>query len=243
MNASLCRAENSPAFLQNLISKNVDRLAHKTLANIIQTICDSKDIDIRQIATYEEYAELKKSRLRMYSERDSYYDKLIEADGGEFHDANSYLFAAYYGGEIVGSIRLTTYPFEVCRYVDNASLALYLERNFENRYLEMSRLVIARKCPVRRLSRALIIYSGLITSLLTNFEKYIAIARPEVKKKSFQFQLESDALQVQIEERSKHPYELIKGSFVSDFYVIMSNNIDILGQLITKGKNNGSAIY
>jgi hypothetical protein len=210
--------------LGDLITTNGGRLLDKVLSGVVATTCASQDIRVRQMSSAADYAELKAARLRMYTERAGYFDKLIAVDGSDRHDTRSYHFAAFHAGRIIGAIRLTPYPFEVCSYIDSARLKVFLGRKHETRTLEFSRLVVERRAPVKGVSRALIIYAGLLTSILTEYDKYVAVARRRVKQKSFKFNLVPTTLPFFIEERGTHEYELISGSFVSDFYDIMSDH-------------------
>lgn len=208
----------------------------RVLDKIAKSICRTEQVRIAQVDTPDALAKLRASRLRMYQQRDGYFDRLTRSDGSDDLDQRSYLFAAYVGGAIIGSIRLTPAPFEADSYLEPQRIRRFLGEHEINRYLEFSRLVVDSDCAIRGLSRALIVYSGLLTSLSTPYDRYLAIVRPEIKNKVFHFQLESDALSFSIAERGEHEYHLVKGSFAADFYDILSGSIDVIRAGLEAGK-------
>lgn len=225
-----CRTSPTPVFSMQapLITNNLGRLADTMLHEIIHSVCESDAVYIRQITTPGAYQELCEARLRLYNERSSYFDKLTAPDGTDQHDERSYLFAAYYQDRIIGTVRLTPFPFEVCDYVEPPRLELFLGPGQERNFLEFSRLVIERRCPVNAVARALIIYSGLLTSLLTDFNKYIAVARQQVRRKSFKFNINRSVLPFFIRERGDHEYELMSGCFASEFHQLIRQHAAVL---------------
>jgi hypothetical protein len=224
------------AHLRSILKDNGTRFFERILGRIAHGICGTDQIRIAQIDDPAALEKLWAARLTMYRQRDSYLDKLTNADGSDDLDSCSYLFAAYLGDTIIGSVRLTPPPFEASKYIEREKMQAFLGTENFDQYLEMSRLVIDGTCRIRGLSRALIVYAGLLTSLSTRYERYMAIARPEIAKRSFSFLLESDKLSFRIPERGDHEYNLIKGSFAADFYDILSRSMDVIKSGLEAGR-------
>lgn len=222
--------------MPSLRKDNATRFFESTLSRIAAAACRTNQLRIAQVVTPPEVTRLRAARLAMYRGCDSYFGKLTNKDGSDDLDFGSYLFAAYVGDAIVGTIRLTPSPFEASKYIDTDRLADFLGREKLGTYLEISRLVTDRTCQIPGLGRALIVYAGLLTCLSTNYERYVAIARPALKEKSFNFKLDSDALSFRIPQRGEHEYHLLKGSFVADFYDIFSQNVHVLQDAFESGK-------
>lgn len=199
-------------------------------------MCSEKNIIIKQVVSSKELADVTAARDRFYKQRRNYLASVftINTDSDDL-DQYSYIYAAYNSdNEIVGTIRLKPHNYEIDQYIDEKTLESFLDKDFRKDYLEISRLVLDQKYTRTGLTEALITYAGLMTSLLTNYTRYFAYARPEIKDSSFNFLFDSGSLVFNIEDRGLHNYELFKGSFTKDFSRIFKDNIDTVVTMARK---------
>lgn len=190
-----------------------DFITHKFTGN--------NDISIRQIVDKQDLSLLSEARKRMYGKHDDYFKNLYNDDIYiDKMDYRSYIFACYYQGEIIGTQRATVYPFEINAYLNTSEINQFLGNDYQNNYVEFSRLLVDRDAKVKNLSNMLGFVTGSLIALTTKIENYITYSKPRLKRKSLDFS--ADTIQFQINDRNDEIYELYKGSMINDIRRIFS---------------------
>ena len=181
----------------------------------------NNEISIRQIIYKEDLEQLSEARKRMYEKRDDYFKSLYKTDTYlDEMDYRSYIFACYHNGEIIGTQRATGYPFEVNNYLNTSEINQFLGNDFQNNYVEFSRLLIDKDAKIKNLSNMMGFVTGSLIALSTHIENYITYSKPRLKRKALDFS--SDTIQFQITQRNDDIYELYKGSMIKDIQRIFS---------------------
>jgi hypothetical protein len=108
--------------------------------------------------------------------------------------------------EIVGVMRLVSYPFEMSFLGMPVKLNMYEYSN----YLELSRLIVARKG--KGIGKRLLIHAGLFAMHRTNHTGFMAICRDEKMDLFNTFGLQSLAV-FELDKRPGSQYHLIKADF------------------------------
>ncbi len=190
-----------------------DFITHKFTGN--------SEITIRQIIDKHDLSLLSEARKRIYGKHDEYFKKLYKDDVYlDDMDFRSYIFACYYQGEIIGTQRATVYPFEVNSYLNTSEINQFLGNDYQNNYVEFSRLLVDKDAKVKNLSNMLGFVTGSLIAIATKTENYITYSKPKLKRKSLDFS--SDTIQFQINDRNDDIYELYKGSMINDIRRIFS---------------------
>ena len=190
-----------------------DFVTHKFTGN--------NEISIRQIVEKQDLSLLSESRKRMYGKHDEYFKNLYKDDVYlDEMDYRSYIFACYYQGDIIGTQRATAYPFEINSYLNTSEINQFLGNDYQNNYVEFSRLLVDKDAKVKNLSNMLGFVTGSLIALATKTENYITYSKPRLKRKSLDFS--TDTIQFQINDRNNEIYELYKGSMINDIKRIFS---------------------
>jgi len=169
-------------------------------------------LEFRRVVTQEDFIALGQARLRMYAQYADYYRTLFPDETGlDDRDARSFVFACYSGGDIIGSVRVTPYPFETMQYVEEAALAAFLGVDYATSYVEFSRLLVDRKFPGQRLAEAQASAAAAVVALSSRFRNYFGYLKRRLKPPLV---TEADVLRFRIKERKNNEYVLAKGRMV-----------------------------
>lgn len=170
-----------------------------------------------QVKDRHEKNQLKQFRLKIYEQQLPYMLTEIHSTGLDDYDEHSFIFAAWYNNQMAASIRLTPHPFETSRFLSHGQLTHFLGINWQSHFLEWSRLIVDRSLKLNEAARALTIYAGLFILIKTSFTQYFGYTKPTVRRVFSRFKLEKETLSFTIPSRGNHPYDLLKGSFITDF--------------------------
>ncbi|WP_299494400.1 hypothetical protein [uncultured Shewanella sp.] len=218
-------------FNLNLINPNVDRLYRYT-DNLTQKIIGRKDLIIRQVTNGSDLYLLSEARKKIYAKHASYFSQFYNNDFFiDDKDYSSYLFACFFKGEIVGTQRIATYPFEVCQYINNKALSAFLGCDFQNNYIEFSRLAVNQDYGLGHgLAHALNVVAGILVTMSIKKSQYITYSKPKLKRKAANF--DDDVIAFTISERENEKYELYK-----------ANTLISMSQLLGIAKQPGLSLY
>ncbi|WP_298770072.1 hypothetical protein [uncultured Shewanella sp.] len=173
-------------------------------------IMGRKDLLIRQVIDSDELYLLSEARKKIYKKHADYFSQFYNNDYFiDDKDYSSYLFACYFQGEIVGTQRIATYPFEVCQYINNEALSAFLEDDFKEKYIEFSRLAVNNDYGLGRgVAHALNVVAGILVTMSIKKSRYITYSKPKLKRKEANFG--EEVLTFTIHERGNEQYELYK---------------------------------
>ncbi|MEJ8674331.1 hypothetical protein [Chromobacterium amazonense] len=203
-----------PTPLPHLIADPAERgEAYAYLDELVQRRSGCDRLRIRQIAGEGPMLQLADARLRLYSQRKLYYQSLFgDGKGSDDIDGRSYLFATYLDDEIVATQRVTPFPFEANRYVDDASLRRFIGDDYARHYVEFSRLIVDKTCPVRGVMEAMISTAGVLVALHTRYKHCVTVVKPRLQSRYTDFSLAEDMIVFKIPERGDHDYALFKAT-------------------------------
>ncbi len=194
-----------PEIIANWLAKN-------TTTNATQG-----SLHFSQVSTEDEWEKVKALRLRVYADKAPYMLDHINSDGSDEYDNHSVVFAAWWHGMAVGTIRFTPYPFESSKFMSAAELNAFLGQQKQHDYLEWSRLLIEKNCAIKRLSTALIVYAGLSAIFKTGYRQYFGYSKSKVRNTFSTFSLDKNIREFSIPSRGEDNYLMLKGDFLQDF--------------------------
>ncbi len=201
-------------------------IMHALLSDLANQFVSGADepICFGLVETEETWQEVREARLKIYRESSSHLSKLVDVHGTDSYDANAFVFYARYQQAIVGTIRLNRYPFEVMKFIDTERLTDFLGANWNQRYLEISRLAVEPLPGLTGVSNALVVYASLITACSTQYKHYMAYSHPKLRDRVFKFQQHKETLYFKIPERRAIDYVLFKGTFWEDFSALIAQH-------------------
>lgn len=189
--------------------------------NLTEKLLGTSELKIRQIIDKEDLKTLSQGRERMYGQREEYFSSLYE---GEYlideMDLNSYLFACFYKGEIIGIQRAAHFPFEVANHINAHELTKFLGKNYKDDVIEFSRLVVDKNTKFKGLANVLGFVTGSLVAIHTGKDQYITYSKPQLKRKSVSF--DDEYLPFHIVSREEIKYELYKGSLTKNINSIFN---------------------
>lgn len=221
----------------NLYKSNQDITSYyQFYDHFVRQFSKNNDIYIRQITELEDLKQLSEARKRMYSKYDDYLSKLYQ---GQYFidelDLNSYLFACFHKGEIVGIQRASLHPYEVSNYISDKRLTEYFGPDYKSRYVEFSRLLVDKHARIRGVSSLLGFVAGSLVSLSKGYENYFTYSKPRLRRKNIDF--DENVLTFKIPERNNSDYQIFKGSLSHDIKRIFSVGGDSYNEVISNFKN------
>lgn len=184
-----------------------------------QAIARSKEpglLRFRQVSSPEDWADVRNFRLQQYAIARPYMLGELDSTGGDDLDARSFVYAAWLDAQPVATIRLTPYPAETQRYVARAHLDRFLGEDWPNRYLEWSRLLIART-GIEQLLTGLLVFACLNVFSQTDYTGYFGYASTRVTPVFRRFSMTADSFLFTIPNRGEHQYNMLKGDFATDW--------------------------
>ncbi|OEC33789.1 hypothetical protein SAMN05216600_107218 [Pseudomonas cuatrocienegasensis] len=206
--------------------------AYAFLDSLFQQRYGCDQLRVRQIVSHDELVELSDARKHLYSQRKKYYETLFGNTLALDHiDSYSYIFAIYYGEQIIGTQRVTPYPHEAARYIPDEQLHAFVDHGYPHNCVEFSRLIIDKNTPVKNAVGALASTAGAMVALNTSYSHYITYVKPRLQGRLTQFSFDQEAVPFRIPERGEHLYALFKGNLLSaiiDFF-----NIDCRPEQLT----------
>ncbi|WP_299003746.1 hypothetical protein [uncultured Shewanella sp.] len=189
----------------------------------IEHIMGRNDLIIRQVIDSDELYLLSEARKAIYKQHASYFSQFYTNDYFiDDKDYSSYLFACYFQGEIVGTQRIATYPFEVCQYISDEALSHFLAHDYKDKYIEFSRLAVNKDYGLGKgVAHILNVVAGILVTMSIKKSHYITYSKPKLKRKAANF--EKEVITFTIPDRNNEEYEL----YQSDTLIGMSRLLGI----------------
>lgn len=124
------------------------------------TIYNSQKICFSEVVNEEELEKVMELRRKVYNKTNQYM--LNEFDSAiDTFENRSRIYAAWLDGSPVASIRLTPYPFETMKFIDEEKLSQFLGYDFKENYLEWSRLIVDADIKNPAIMPSLIVYAEI----------------------------------------------------------------------------------
>lgn len=170
-----------------------------------------------EVKTPAEWSKVIDLRLKVYQKTNQYMlNELVS--GTDEYESRSSVYAAWIGDAPVATIRLTPYPFETTKYIEEEKLIQFLGEDYRETYLEWSRLLVDPDNKIMRLMPALIVYAGMQALIKSHYKKYFGFTKPIVRRLMQKFCIAGDTLEFSIPSRENNHYLLLKGDFLTDFW-------------------------
>jgi hypothetical protein len=163
-----------------------------------------------------DWAGVRRMRRRVYEDSLPALLRELDVHDQDRYDAHSFVFAAWFDGEPVATVRCTTYPFETLRYVEPATVGRYLGPDWERDYIEWGRMALTRAHRGQRLMPALVTYAALRMIFETPYRKYLGYMRETVRARLRGFRVQDESFTFRIPERGEHDYALVRGDVWRD---------------------------
>lgn len=197
----------------SLINSKLDKLYQYTDMLTRKFIGHDK-VTIRQVVNENDLHLLSKARKLIYKKHANYFSELYDEDYYiDEKDYSSYLFACYYQGEIIGTQRVATHPFEVSKFIKHESLCQFLGSDYQDHYIEFSRLAVNSDYGLGKgVAHALNVVSGILVGMSIKRSKYITYSKPKLKREAANFG--NDVISFTIKERENEQYELYKSDIL-----------------------------
>ncbi|MCL1126872.1 hypothetical protein [Shewanella surugensis] len=216
MNIAIETCENDEVYDAvnlNLINSELDKLYQYTDV-LTQKFIGKDKVTIRQVVNNNDLYLLSEARKIIYKKHASYFSQFYDKDYYiDEKDYSSYLFACYYQGEIIGTQRIATYPFEVSKFIEHEDLCQFLGDDYQDTYIEFSRLAVNSDYGLGKgVAHALNVVSGILVGMSINRSKYITYSKPQLKRQAANFG--SDVITFTIKERENEQYELYKSDIL-----------------------------
>jgi hypothetical protein len=176
-----------------------------------------KSVRFSCIETENDWRELLEFRLINYQNTIPYMLDELDETGADPYDRHSYIFAVWDNHTLIGSIRYTTWPFELSNLLHSNELFGIIPESKRHEYLELSRLLVKPGIKTKGILAALIVYSGLTICLNTKYRMYIGYAKKVILKKFGKFNYSSSQYEFSIPTRKGHLYSVLTGDFEVDF--------------------------
>lgn len=229
--------QNSQGSLENqlkILPLHFDEVGHKPASNLIMHILlsnlandfvigSTEKLIFGIVETQEHWQKICELRLKIYNEGSPHLKQLVNEEGLDEYDKNSFVFYATYKSQICGTVRLNRFPFEICNFINQDKLNSFLGSEYK-KFLEVSRLAIDTSSKISGVSNALIIYACLITACSTQYKDYLAYSHPKLKDRVFRFQQHLETMLFTIPGRRNSDYVLFKGTFWEDFSALISTH-------------------
>ncbi|MEO4017444.1 hypothetical protein [Pseudomonas rossensis] len=150
--------------------------------SVLQGLCQSDKIKVRQVITLAQFIELSRARHRLYGQRKVYYktlfgDAVDDTVCLDEYDPRSYVFAFYYDGEIIGTQRITPFPHESGEFIKHEELVKFSGPNYEGECVELSRLIVDKHSPVKNVANGLAMTGASLVALQGGYKTFKAGAK------------------------------------------------------------------
>lgn len=201
-------------------------IMHALLSDLANRFVSGNDEPIKFgiVDTEEKWRLVRALRLKIYNEGGGYLKNLVNEEGVDAYDANSFVFYASHQNRFIGTIRLNRFPFETSEFIEIPRLQEFLGQGWNDQYLEISRLGIDSACGIAGVSNALVVYASLITACSTQYKFYLAYSHPKLRDRVFKFEQHKEMLTFRIPGRRATDYVLFKGVFWEDFAALIANH-------------------
>ncbi|MFA0057694.1 hypothetical protein [Vibrio echinoideorum] len=179
---------------------------------------------ISTLNSYDDFVELSEFRKLVYKDKNEAL--LLSYGSGYFIDdldLKSVVFGFYYLGSLIGVQRVSKCQFEILDFIDYSHLNQFLGYNFENEYVEYSRLAVKKTKGInsRFVAHSLAMASSLSIMLTMRIIKSITYTKSRLKRKNIEFS--KDELTFTIPERGDDEYILFK----ADMLKAMCKEMDV----------------
>lgn len=211
------------------LSKKIENLPsyYSFFESYLASFSGLENIIFRQILTEDDFLFLSHERKRIYESRDSYehFQDIYKSDLYlEEQDFNSYIFICEYEGRILGIQRISDNDFSIVNYLSNSEISSFLGENYSEEYLEFSRLAVEKRCPIKRLSSYMGLFSGSLVFISSHYCNYTTFSKTRLKPK--QLSLDENAMPFTMDGNENDTYLLLKGSMLKDMKRGFSLNSD-----------------
>jgi GNAT superfamily N-acetyltransferase len=176
-------------------------------------VADGRRVSFHRVAPAE-LEEVGAFRRRYYATTESAYllDQL-DARGLDEMDRRAFVYAAKIGGRVVASLRALPAPFELDHHVPRPQLQAAIGASPE-RYLEVSRMLVAPELAGRGLGSATVGFAGIDVLMHTSYRGYFAYIRLRPHERAAL--PGKQVMKFQIPERGDHQYTVVAGGIGLD---------------------------
>ena len=202
----------------------VDKITDAMINTLCVNLVREKNVEQQQntlrfseVKTEDEWLKVISLRLKVYGEKNQYMLNELTS-GTDEHESRSSVYAAWLNDIPIATIRLTPYPFETMKYMEENKLVQFLGNDYRDNYLEWSRLLVDPDIKIIRIMPALVVYAGIKAITNSPYKKYFGFTKPIVRKLMRKFCIASDTLEFSIPARDNNKYLLLKGDFSHDFW-------------------------
>lgn len=217
-----------------------ERMIHVVLDKLANAMVQKRGAEALRFGMVRDAAQLAavgRMRRRVYEARLPYMLEELAADGTDADDTHSFVFAAWQGDQVVGTIRLTPYPYETLRHIPEADLSRWLGKGWDTEYVEWSRLLVDSTAGLNRLSPALVTYSGLYVHWLASYPKSFGYIRAKSLESLANFKHEQSAFTFKIPHRGDHSYSLVKNAFLEGSLAAAPRWLSTLMKQVSKNRS------
>jgi hypothetical protein len=210
----------------------VDAMINTLCANLIhekKSALQDK-LYFTEVNTIGEWSKVIDLRLKIYQKTNQYMLNELTS-GTDSYDARSSIYAAWIGDVAVATIRLTPFPFETMKYINEEKLMQFLGHDYKETYLEWSRLLVDPDTKNIQIMPALLIYAGMKALTNSHYKRYFGYTKPLVRRLMQKFCIENDMLEFSIPSRNNNKYLLLKGNFLRDFWNLVDKDFSLSTQL------------
>lgn len=219
------KAAHLPIETQHL-SPHRNQNAYLISDAMINALCgkflNNEKVVFSEIKTRDEFEKVLQLRLKVYAHSNAYLLQELNAGQDDF-ESRSVVYAAWVNDQPIATIRLTPYPFETLRHLDELSLAQFLGDDYKTDYLEWSRLLVDSDFHDHRVMPALLIYAGMKVLTSSTYTQYFGFTKPVVRRLFRKFNIQNEIKSFSIPSRDNNDYHLLKGSFLEDFWRLADN--------------------
>lgn len=199
---------------QSDVTDKIINLACKRLIN--EKIEDLADVRFSEVKTDQEWNQIFDLRVKVYQSTNPYMLNELTA-GKDSDEERSSVYAVWFKDVPIATIRLTPYPFETLKYVEEKQLGAFLGEDYKENYLEWTRLLVDHDFKIPHVMPALLAYAGMKVLTGSGHQKYLGYTKPIIRRLMKKFNIDSETLEFTIPSRENNRYLLLKGDFYNDF--------------------------
>ncbi len=179
------------------------------------------------VTSQEDLEKVGQFRLKAYEFKKPYMVNALDSKGLDILDNSSKVFAAWINNQVVATVRLSHFPFESSDLIDPQILQEFLGQDYQNQYLEWSRLLINPEIKSTALLPSLIYFAGMHILKIDGYPYYFGYSTPIVRKLFSRFGISSRQVNFTIPSRGEHKYYLLKGSFFESFMHLQNKDVKV----------------
>lgn len=227
--------EQTPLLHQPLLQG----FSHYLLQNLARRIVQGPErhlLEFGIVDSPQKWQQIRQLRLETYQERAPYMLSVLNSDGSDEYDGRSLIFGVWYQGQALATIRCTSGPFEIQKYLSRDTLTQLFSLEQQRYTIELSRMIARSNTPFQKLMPALITFMGTSLYLFTDFRYYIGYGKPKISQKvNHDFMTTANPPQFKIGARGDHCYEVMSGNLRNDLQHVIQQQVPstTLAQLLS----------